>query len=82
MKLHKPKRGSWSITVLDQHLGVYAFEAETSEEVYRWMQRTNEIAFATDFEEWQEIAATVLQEGSVRVETEFDCDYVVVKSPT
>lgn len=78
MKLHMPL-AAWSITVLDQHQGVHAFETDDPQKLYKWMAEQDETAFFTSTEQWMRIVATAERAGVVRVETEYDCDYLVVR---
>lgn len=80
MKLHMPL-AAWSITVLDQHKGIHTFEADDPQKLYNWMMGQDETAFFTALEQWRKVVAAAEVETVVRVETEFDCDYVVVMKP-
>lgn len=83
MKLHTPRAGAYTLTVLDQHNSIHTHTAQTMDALYAWMQFQPEDALSLCMspKEWRTVAGAVACHGSVRVETEYDCDLIIVYTP-
>lgn len=84
MKLHTHAVGRVSVVVLDQYRHVHHHAADTTDELWEWLQEQDTeaapgTAFCLDAVDWSQVAAKLDLHGAVHVETEFDCDLVVTR---
>lgn len=84
MKYRMYAAGKVSAVVMDQHLGVWHHAADTTDELWDWLQKQDKEArpgeaFCMSTANWNEVTGLLSRRGWVHVETGFDCDLVITR---
>ncbi|MBD3004526.1 hypothetical protein [Streptomyces sp. 5-10] len=84
MKLHTHAVGRVSVVIMDQDKGILSHVAATPDELWSWMRLADsnsegDDAFFLSESEWREVVQALDRHGAVHVETEYDCDLVVIR---